>query len=505
MLLTAVFFVSLATLAFEVLLTRVFSIGQWNHLSFMVISIALFGFAGSGTFLSLVQARRQMNDVQPAWAASIDIIVCLYAISAIASFLILNHIPLDYFRLPVEPVQCLYLLAAFLVLALPFFFSGLLISLAYTTMPEKTGLVYFSSMVGSGCGALLPMPLLPVLGEGRLIVAVTLIVLIPIFFSTLTPLKKTGSTVTGRRNRVPVAICCIVIIIWTAFLLTPAGISLIQVKPSPYKALSQVLRFPDSRIVATRSSIRGRLDRVESPYIRFAPGLSLQYTEALPRQQAVYTDGDNQFVLYANTNENTAPFCEFTLSYAGYHLVRSPENILLIQHGGGSSIPCAIATGAKHVTIVENNNDLAETIHQHYALKVVNKNPRDFLSQTADRYDIIHLENWGTSIPGTAALNQSHLLSENAFAQYFSHLTAKGVFIVSRRLLLPPSDSLRLWSTAYDALRDVGIEDPANHIAILRNWDIFTLLISKPMLSSPEIIDFTERLNFDVVFLKDFD
>ena len=39
--LTAIFLVSFATLAFEVLLTRVFAIGQWNHLSFMVISIAL--------------------------------------------------------------------------------------------------------------------------------------------------------------------------------------------------------------------------------------------------------------------------------------------------------------------------------------------------------------------------------------------------------------------------------------------------------------------------------
>ena len=39
----AVFLVSLSTLAFEVLLTRVFAINQWNHLSFMVIGIALLG------------------------------------------------------------------------------------------------------------------------------------------------------------------------------------------------------------------------------------------------------------------------------------------------------------------------------------------------------------------------------------------------------------------------------------------------------------------------------
>ena len=58
MIFSAVFLIGFSTLAFEVLLTRIFSISQWNHLSFMVISIALFGFAASGTYLSIYSARR---------------------------------------------------------------------------------------------------------------------------------------------------------------------------------------------------------------------------------------------------------------------------------------------------------------------------------------------------------------------------------------------------------------------------------------------------------------
>jgi len=46
---------------------------------------------------------------------------------------------LDYFRLPVEPVQSLYLLAAYLLLALPFFFSGIIIAIGYTRLPQKAG------------------------------------------------------------------------------------------------------------------------------------------------------------------------------------------------------------------------------------------------------------------------------------------------------------------------------------------------------------------------------
>ena len=49
MIFLAIFAVSLASLCYEVLLTRFFSFSQWNHLSFMVISIVLFGFGASGS------------------------------------------------------------------------------------------------------------------------------------------------------------------------------------------------------------------------------------------------------------------------------------------------------------------------------------------------------------------------------------------------------------------------------------------------------------------------
>jgi hypothetical protein len=503
MLLTAVFFVSLSTLAFEVLLTRVFSISQWNHLSFMVISIALFGFAASGTFLSLFEARRQSRDLPPGSYSSVDIIVCLYSFSAGFSFLVLNHIPLDYFRLPVEPMQCLYLMTAFLVLALPFFFSGLLISLAYATRPEKTGLVYFACMAGSACGAVLPVPLLPRMGEGKLIIVSTLVPLLPVIFSTLKPSgKPTWAAPRTLNRRIAAAGCCLAILILAVFLLTPAGVSLIRIKPSPYKALSQVLRFPESGIVATMTGIRGRIDLIKSPYIRFAPGLSLKYTAALPRQHALFTDGDNQFVLYDIIEKKDAQFAEFMLSYSGYHLTRDPGNILLIEDGGGSAIPCAIASGAQRISIIAQNRHLAARIRRHYPFRVIKQNPRDFFVQTRNLYDIIQLENWGASIPGTSALDQNHLLTRDAFFQYFNRLAANGLIIISRRLLLPPSDSLRLWGTAYEALKKAGVGNPERHLCILRNWDTFTLLISKPILSTRAVIDFARSLNFDVVFLE---
>ena len=51
--LPAVALVSAGALAYEVLLTRLFSIVQWHHYAYMVISIALLGYGVSGAFLAL--------------------------------------------------------------------------------------------------------------------------------------------------------------------------------------------------------------------------------------------------------------------------------------------------------------------------------------------------------------------------------------------------------------------------------------------------------------------
>ena len=47
-LLPAVGLVSAGALAYEVLLTRLFSIVQWHHYAYMIISIALLGYGNVG-------------------------------------------------------------------------------------------------------------------------------------------------------------------------------------------------------------------------------------------------------------------------------------------------------------------------------------------------------------------------------------------------------------------------------------------------------------------------
>ena len=166
----SVFLTSLAAIAFEILLTRLFSLSQWNHLSFMVISIALFGFAAGGTWLSIYDIRNQGRTQEFLTPTRVAYLNLLYTVSTLFSFLLVNYLELDYYRLPVQPIQAFYLLTTYVALALPFFFTGIVISGAYIAIPEKTGHIYFMNMSGSACGALVPILLLPHIAEGGLMV-----------------------------------------------------------------------------------------------------------------------------------------------------------------------------------------------------------------------------------------------------------------------------------------------------------------------------------------------
>jgi len=47
------FLLSAAALAFEINLSRLFSVAQFYHFAFMIVSIALLGFGASGTVLAI--------------------------------------------------------------------------------------------------------------------------------------------------------------------------------------------------------------------------------------------------------------------------------------------------------------------------------------------------------------------------------------------------------------------------------------------------------------------
>jgi len=154
-----IFLLSMAGLCLEITLTRIFSLAQWYHFAFMAVSIALLGFGASGSFLSLFPKLGRKNPNRLLATLSM-----LLALGILVSYLNINYIPFDSYRIAWEREQILFLAIYYLLLTLPFFFIGLAIGVLLAARPELAGSTYAFNLAGSALGCVAAVVALPLLG-----------------------------------------------------------------------------------------------------------------------------------------------------------------------------------------------------------------------------------------------------------------------------------------------------------------------------------------------------
>ena len=140
--------ISAAALGYEILLMRLFSIIQWHHFAYMIISLALLGIGASGTMLALTREWlvARFAVVFPAAAA-------LFGVTAVAGFGLAQRVPFNPLEIAWDTRQLAYLVVMYLLLATPFFFSGGCVALALSRFKDRIGRIYRFDMLGAGCGA----------------------------------------------------------------------------------------------------------------------------------------------------------------------------------------------------------------------------------------------------------------------------------------------------------------------------------------------------------------
>ena len=145
------FLLSLATLLLELALTRVLSVSLWYHFGFLVISTALLGFGASGVTLALWTRLRERTDLD----LGLGTCGLVFAVGVVFSFWLMQRIPFDPFSVAVDHRQFLFMPIYFLLVALPFFCSGLAISLLLTRGSRAINLLYGYDLLGAGAGCAL--------------------------------------------------------------------------------------------------------------------------------------------------------------------------------------------------------------------------------------------------------------------------------------------------------------------------------------------------------------
>jgi hypothetical protein len=502
--LSAIFALSAAALAYEVLLVRLFSIIHWHHFAFMVISIALLGYGASGSMITVFQ-----RGLLQRYGSVLIFNAVMFGLSAIACFIVVQQLPFNALEILWDTSQWQRLLMSYLLLTLPFFFVANAIALTMARYHDRIALIYGVDLIGAGIGAIVILILLQFYSPD------VVLRILGVLGLTAGLLAVHKLACLGRML-VSSLIALLVVIV----LFAPAN--WFELRLSEYKGLEQVLLINGTEHLQRRSNSISQVDVVESRDIPFrnAPGMSLLSPSGTPDQLAVFRDGDEMTTIDKYSDNASLVYQDYMSSVLPYHIHDSPEKVLILGSSTGNELLQATLHNAGHIDAVESDTLLTALITGDFAdyfgwdrisdrISFHTSSPRGYAASTMEKYTIIVTGVPGGSSGGAAgvhALATSYNFTIEALEKYLSLLEPDGLLSITFWTSTPARGNLRLFATAVEALRRTGVEQPGNNIAWIRSWNTATLVIKNGGLSAADnkrIREFSTARAFDIAWLPD--
>jgi hypothetical protein len=516
--------ISATTLAYEILLMRLFSIIQWHHFAYMIISLALLGYGISGTLVALLQKtfKRYFQFTYP-------FLLFLFSIASFSCFLVAQHIAFNPEAILWDRQQIYYLITIFILLSIPFIVAASGICLLFVQYPNQIAKIYAIDLLGAGLGSMgiilllfyvFPLTALLLVSLGGLLA--TLIAVWEINGLTIIRFWKAPfrSNTSYWKKQGLLFFFLLAYIMAVTFIYNS---TLWQLKLSPYKELSKLLNISGTKIIEQQSSPMGLLSIVQSPQIpfRFAPGLSLYNSQEPPEQLGLFSDASNMTAITHYPMEiEKLVYLDQVTSALPYHLSQIKQ-LLIVGSGGGSDILQALFHKTKHIDALELNpqiinllsnkfNQYSGFLYSQNNINVYAQDVRGFLNKKQNEnnkyYDLIQIsliDSFKASASGLSALNESYLYTVEAIKTYLQHLNQDGYLSISRWVKTPPRDSIKIFATAIEALAHSQIPAQSQHLILIRGWQTATLLIKKSPYTALEINrlkQFCQQRAFDLAW-----
>jgi hypothetical protein len=462
----------------------------------MVISVALLGFGAAGTVLSLAKKFfiERAETILPG----------LMTLSGLAMALSVNIaqaevLRFDSYLLFADYSHIWKLIATYILFLIPFFLGALAIGIIFIKYVDKIGVLYFANMLGSGLGGLAAVFLMWIFFPQKLPAVIAAIAF------------AAGVIIVPKEQRNSFAFIVSVTVAVLVFMyMTPAKLQL-----SEYKSLSKTLNLPDSKIILKESSPYGLIEIVSTPYLRYAPGLSIKYPGVVSVENAAFNNGEWVGPLISAKNDSLN-YLLFTTENLAFFTERR-KDVLILGAGTGRDVNIALLNNAERITSVEQNKALTnllegklaskvDNIFQDKSVRPQNISPITFILSTKQKFDLITLpviDAFGGSV-GMYALQEQYLLTVESFNEMLSALNRNGVVSVSTYIDYPYRNPIKILATFAEVFERRKIENPEDYITAIKNWNTITFLVKKDPLSNLEIDSirsYCQRMNFDPVLL----
>ena len=471
----AIFVLASATLSYQILITRFFSVMLYYHFAFAAISLAMLGLTRGAIEVYNNPERYAPANVAVEFARHASWFA-ITGVGAMIAFLCAPLVvPADYVRVA--------LAVATVAFVKPFTESGVCITLLLTRLPYGGGWLYAADLSGAALGclgvifALLVVdPVSATLWIGAFAAAAGWVVV------------RDSGDIRSLRLSAAVALA----LAGAATLHTGLDIS----------GKSHLGVFWAKGIVQmgtlferwnTYSRVRVTKLGTTAP---FGWGLAHK-SETRVAQDYLDIDADASTVITRNDGDlGKLSYLKDDVINSAY-LVQPPTDVAVVGVGGGRDILSGLFFGAKHIRGIEINPAIFEVLTDKFAdfsghldrqpgVSLVNAEARSYINHSSERYDLVQIsliDTWAATAAGGLTLTENRLYTVEAWGDFYRALKPGGLLSVSR--WYEPEghrgEFYRLVAIAASALQRKGVPaaELADHVIALNVGNIVTV-ISRP-------------------------
>lgn len=499
------FFLCMATLMYEILLTRIFSVIMWYHFAFMAVSVAMFGMTVGAILVYLFPSKFAASRVCLLLAVN----SWLFALSMLISFVIEISIPV-YISEITTLVSFTYVITL-----IPFIFSGICVSLVLTRFPGQLSKLYATDLAGAAVGCVLLIYLLKFTDGPTAVIALSAIVSISAVLF-IGKIKGMLSAILYMTSVVLVAFTTIHIV------LVKQGNPWLRIAWAKEKKLERPLYERWNSF--SRIQVRSDTDEENAQ----AWGMSSTYNPTRSvKELKLNIDASAATVLTQYSGDpKEVDHLKYDVTNLVHH-VRRDADVLVVGMGGGRDVLSALVFDQNSVVGVEINDQILEAVNIKFGdftghlykdprVKLVNDEARSFIARQEKPFDIIQvslIDTWAATAAGAFALSENSLYTMEAWEMFLDHLSEDGIISFSRWYSPGKSPGLyRLTSLAASVLRKAGVKNPADHIVIVASnpkqkkksfKGVASLLVCKRAFTQEELQEVdaaAKKLEFKVLF-----
>lgn len=475
--------ITAATLMLQIVETRIISVTSWYHLAFFVISIAMFGLTAGAVWVYFrSEAYRPAQLSYHLCVASLG-----FALAAVFAALVQLTIVTS---LPASVMSFVVWTEFAVALSLPFFFSGVVVSLALTRSPYPIGIVYGVDLLGAALGCLGALALLNLVSGPSAVLWIAVLgaaaglLFAMAAFEGMPPGRPIAASLYRRRW---VVLGCLVA-------LAAVNSATEGIRPTIVK---DTIEHPEtiayekwnsfSRITVSQNETSSPMLWGPSP--RFAP-------EPI-EQRSMNIDGGAGTAVYRFSSDlEELAFLRYDVTNLAYALPGLRTGAV-IGVGGGRDLLSARLFGLSDVVGVEINPIFIDLLKGRFAnYTAIGRQPgisfevdeaRSWFARTDRAFDIIQMsliDTWAATGAGAFTLSENGLYTVEAWRIFLGRLTPGGVFTVSRWYAPGEvNETGRMVSLAVAALQTLGVTEPKRHLFMASSGHVASLVMSRSPLS----------------------